>query len=173
MQGTKKGNVFWVMGLPGSGKTTVGTKLYEYLKKKNDATVLFDGDVLRDIYQFKDYSEEGRKKVSKITGRLIKLLTDQGMDVVGCFVSVNKDIRSWNRANLDNLKEIYLKVDVDELIKRDQKGLYSRALKGEIDNVIGINVPFEEPTGVDYIVENYGDCSPDESVKKIIDYFNL
>lgn len=169
----KKGQVYWIMGLPGSGKTTIGTKLYEYLSVKNPGTVILDGDRLRDVYQFKDYSDSGRAQIGLITGRLIKMLSEQGLDIVGCFVGINKDIRTWNRANIENLNEIYLKVDMEELIKRDQKQLYSKALRGEEYNVYGINVPFEEPENVDFIVENYGDNSPDDTLHKIIEHFSL
>lgn len=169
----KKGTFYLVMGLPGSGKTTVGTKLYEYLKTKNDHTIILDGDIVRNVFQFQDYSSEGRTNLGQIVNRLIKMLNEQGIDVVGCFVGSSKESRSWCRENIDNFKMIYLKVDMDELIRRDQKQLYSKALRGEIENVLGINAPFEEPEGVDLIVENYGDFSADDSLKKIIEFFDL
>lgn len=169
----RKGSYYLIMGLPGSGKTTVGTKLYEYLKTKNDHTIILDGDKVRDVLQCQDYSAEGRTNLGKIVNRLIKMLNEQGIDVVGCFVGSSKESRMWCKENIENFKQIFLKVDMDELIKRDQKQLYSRALKGEIENVLGINAPFEEPEGVDFVVENCGECSADDSLHKIVDFFQL
>lgn len=168
-----KGHVYWITGLSGAGKTTIGEKLYNHVKGKNSATVFFDGDVLRDVYQYKDYSNEGREKIGKITGRLIKLLSEQGIDIICCFVAMSEQTRSWNRDNFENYHEIYLKVDINELIKRDKKQLYSRALKGEEKNVLGINAEFDEPSSPDIVIENYGDNDPDKVVDMIIDYFNL
>lgn len=169
----KKGHVYWLTGLSGAGKTTIGKKLYAYLKEKNDATLFLDGDLLRDVYQYKDYSNAGREKIGKVTWRLIKLLSDQGIDIVCCFIGMSEETRGWNRENLENYHEIYLKVDIDELIKRDQKKLYSRALKGEIENVLGINAEYDEPTEPELVIDNYGDNDPDKVLSIIIDKYNL
>ena len=169
----EKGHVYWITGLPGAGKSTVGLMLYDYLKAKNKGTVFFDGDQLREVYQFKDYTSEGRANIGKVTWRLIKLLSEQGIDIVCCFVGMVEETRRWNRVNLENYSEIYLKVDMKELIRRDQKQLYSKALNGEIENVLGIDTDFDEPTEAELVIENYGDMTPEEAFKRIVKHFNL
>lgn len=169
----KKGRLFWITGLSGAGKTTVGTKLYDYLKQKDNGVILFDGDELRAVYQSTDYSDEGRKRIGQTTNRLCKLLTDQGLDVICCMVGMNEENRSWNRNNIDNYYEVYLKVDIDELIRRDQRGLYSKALKGEVNNLPGINMDFDEPKNADLVINNYGSSAPDDALRMIIEAFDL
>ena len=168
-----KGTLYWVTGLSGAGKTTTGNLLYDYLKQKKDNVVIMDGDILRKIRDSQDYSLEARKKLTYLDSLLFKELTDQGIDVVACTISMFDECRNWNRENFENYIEIYLKVPIEELIRRDQKQLYSRALKHEIDNVMGINQEFEEPKSPDIIVENYGENSAEKSVKIIIDKFGL
>lgn len=167
------GTLYWVTGLSGAGKTTVGTKLYNYLKSKKDNVILLDGDVLREIRDSQDYTLEGRKKLTFLDSLLFKNLTDQGIDVVCCVISMFDDCRDWNRKNIENYKEIYLKVPIDELIKRDQKQLYSRALRKEISNVMGMDLAFEEPKRPDIIIDNSGKYSVDYALDKIIKEFSL
>ena len=96
------------------------------------------------------------------------MLSDQGVDVICCTISMFDECRQWNRENISNYKEIYLKVSIDELIRRDQKELYTKALRKEIKNVIGIDVDFEEPKQPDLLIENNGEISPEEIVNNII-----
>lgn len=168
-----KGTLYWITGLSGAGKTTVGKLLYKYLKSKKDNIVILDGDKVRIIRDCQDYSLEMRKKTTYLDSLLFKELTDQGIDVISCTVAMFDDCRKWNRDNFENYREIYLKVPIEELIKRDQKQLYSRALRNEISNVMGINQEYEEPKMPDLIIENYGKNSAEESVKEIIKKFNL
>ena len=168
-----KGTLYWITGLSGAGKTTTGKLLYNYLKSKKNNVVILDGDRIRVIRDCQDYSLEMRKKTTYLDSLLFKELTDQGIDVIACTISMFDDCRAWNRENFENYREIYLKVPIEELIKRDQKHLYSRALRHEINNVMGIDQKFEEPKTPDLIIENYGDNSAEESVQKIIKKFNL
>jgi len=167
------GNVYWITGLSGAGKTTIGTMLYNHIKQKKNNVVFLDGDILREVYQNQDYSIESRKKLALQDGRLCQMLSNQGLDIVICVISMFDDVRKWNRDNLQSYKEIYLRVEIEELIRRDQKGLYSRALKNEIDNVLGINLPFEEPKHSDLIIDNFGMETPERTLQKIITYWGL
>ena len=78
------------------------------------------------------------------------------------------ECRNWNRENISTYKEIYLKVSIDELIKRDQKELYTKAIRKEIKNVIGIDIDFEEPKQPDLLIDNNGEISPKDIVNYII-----
>lgn len=163
-----KGTVYWITGLAGSGKTTIGKLLYRSIKSNKNNVILLDGDSLRKLYESNDYSYEGRKLLAIKYSRLCKMLSDQGIDVICCTISMFDECRQWNRENILNYKEIYLKVSIDELIRRDQKELYTKALRKEIKNVIGIDIDFEEPKQPDLLIENNGEISPKEIVNNII-----
>lgn len=167
------GVTYWLTGLSGAGKTTIGKKLYGYLSNKQDNLVLLDGDVLRDVFQSKDYSLEGRIGLGYKYSRLCRMLNNQGIDVIICTIAMFDDVRAWNRDNIKNYREVYIKVSMDELIKRDQKGLYTRALEGKEENVMGINAEFEEPKKPDLVLLNYGNNSADDSLSLIINEWNL
>jgi len=169
----EKGHLYWITGLSGAGKTTTGQKLYNYIKSKKDNIVLLDGDILRNIYQFQDYSNEGRRELGFRNSRLCKMLTDQGLDVIICLIGMIEDLRVWNRENIENYHEIWLNTALDELIKRDPKQLYAKALKNEISGVLGINADYEKPKNPDLVIENDGSLSPDDVVDKIIKHFSI
>ncbi len=162
-----KGTMYWITGLSGAGKTTIGTLLYQYIKTKKDNVVFLDGDILREIYQTADYSAEGRKKLAYQHGRLCKMLTEQNIDVVICVIAMYEDCRRWNRKNIERYQEIYLDVSMDELIRRDQKQLYSKALRNEISNVMGINMEFEAPENPTLRIDNSGELTPEQVLEKI------
>lgn len=169
----KKGTVYWITGLSGAGKTTIGSLLYESIKVKKDNIILLDGDELRKIYQSNDYSPVGREKLAYQHARLCKMLSDQNIDVICCVIAMFDGCRNWNRENIEQYKEVYLKVSMDELIRRDQKQLYSRALNKEIKNVMGIDISYEEPKRPDLIINNSGILKPIEVVNEIINQFGI
>ena len=169
----QKGRMFWVTGLSGAGKTTISTLLYQYLKKKEDNIVFIDGDKIREVYQNTDYSVEGREKISYMNMRLCKMLTEQGIDVIIAVIGMRDVYREWNRKNIDNYFEIYLEVPMEVLIARDSKGLYSRALRHEIRNVYGIDLPYEEPKYPDVRICNDSSKKPEDVCQMIINAINL
>lgn len=169
----EKGHVFWVTGLSGAGKTTIGKLLYQHLKKKEKNVVFLDGDILREVYQTTDYSTQGCLKLAKQHGRLCKMLSDQGIDVVICVIAMYDECRVWNHENISKYHEIYLNVSMEELIRRDQKHLYSKVLKKEISNVMGMDIPFEEPKNPSMVIHNDGKDSPEKIVMQIVEKFGL
>ena len=162
------GKVYWITGLSGAGKTTVGSRLYAKLQKKKNNLVILDGDELRKVFKNSDYSKEGREKLAFQYSRLCCMLSEQGIDVICCTIAMFDNCRKWNRENISNYYEVYLEVPVEKLIERDQKGLYSKALKNEISEVMGINLDFEEPKNPDIVIVNDGTSTPDEIVDLII-----
>ena len=162
----EKGNVYWITGLSGSGKTTIGNEL---LKALNNKAIFLDGDDLRTIYGDDiGYSLDDRKKMAMRNSRLCKMISGQGFDVICCTIAMFHDVRAWNRENIDNYKEIYLKVKPEVLIARDQKNLYSKYKKGTADNIVGLDLKFEEPLNPDLVINNNGDKSPKEVVELIL-----
>lgn len=140
------GAVYWLTGLSGSGKTTLAKRLARRLRQTDPATVLLDGEALR-IACGRDlgYSLADRRKASARVARLCRMISDQGIDVVCATISLFHEIQRWNRRNMPGYVEIYLDVPLPELHKRDPQGTYARALLGEIDQVIGVDLPMEEP----------------------------
>ena len=164
------GTLFWITGLSGAGKTTVGKMLYNYLKKKNPATVFLDGDILREVFgNDLGYSIEERHKSATRNAHLCHMLTFQGIDVVCCTISMFDDIRDWNRTNIENYREIYLKVSNEVLLQRNQKDLYTSS-KSEL---VGFGVNMDEPKCPDMTIENDGKKSLDEILSKIVEVFKL
>ena len=147
--------VFWIIGLAGAGKTTIAKALYSALKEKQSSTVFLDGDGIREIMGGDlGFSIEDRRINGWRICRLCKYLDDQGINVVCATLSQFHEQQEWNRANYSRYFEVYLKVDMSILIKRDQKSLYSGALEKKIINVVGIDIPFPAPQNSDLCLEN-------------------
>ncbi len=94
--------------------------------------------------------------------------TDQGIDVVCATISLFHEVHEWNRHNIPKYKEVYLKAPIEVLVERDQKQLYSRALRGEMKHLMGIDVEIEEPKNPDVVIVNNGSRSPDEVINDLI-----
>lgn len=167
-----KGTIYWITGLSGAGKTTIGTGLYQRLKEKKDTVVLLDGDDIRYILgDLIGYSTEERRKGSMIISRLCHSIAKQGIDVVCCTVSMYDCCREWNRENNDNYKEVYLEVPLEELKKRDTKGLYKKVSNGEINNVVGVDITFEQPKQPDLCIKNFGENTIEDTLQYICEEF--
>ncbi|MCK5579903.1 MAG: adenylyl-sulfate kinase [Candidatus Omnitrophica bacterium] len=166
------GSLFWITGLSGAGKTTIAGELYKILQKKESNVILLDGDELRKIFGVSGaYSAEERLNLALQYSRLCKFLTEQDIDVVCGTLSMFHVCHRWNRENIAQYREIYLKVPMEVLRKRDPKRIYSRAEKGELKNVMGIDIPFEEPQNPDMIINNDGGQSPDILARSIYERF--
>jgi cytidine diphosphoramidate kinase len=164
-----KSSLYWLTGLSGAGKTTIGSMFYARLKEVKNNIVYLDGDVLREIFgNSQNYSPDERKILAMSYSRLCKMLTEQGIDVVIATISMFHEVREWNRENIKNYNEIYIKVPMEVLITRDQKKLYSRALLGEVKHVMGIDVEVEEPTNPDVIINNDGSSTPEDMMNQLI-----
>ncbi len=174
MDQVKQGCVWWITGLSGAGKTTIGKILYARLKEKKPNVFRLDGDIGRLAYNDKiGYSREERKEGAYRNGRVCKMIADQGIDVVCCTVSMFDDVRKWNRENLVNYREIFLDVPMEILVERDQKGLYSGTKSGKTHDVVGVDQYVEFPKEPDLIINNDGSKSPDEVVDFILDCFGI
>ena len=162
--------VYWLTGLSGAGKTTIGTLLYQALKRQKDNVVFLDGDQLRQVFgDDLGYTPDQRRKSAMRNARLCKLLADQGLDVICCTISMFDSVRDWNRANIPGYVEVYVKVSMETLRKRDQKGLYSQGDGA----VAGVNFSVEEPKQPDLVLENDGCLSPQEQAAKLLELIQL
>ncbi len=167
-----KGNIFWITGLSGAGKTSIGKLFYNKMKLEQPNTIFLDGDELRLILGIKEsFSMANRLAVSYVYSRLCKFLANQKLNVVIATISMFEEVRNWNKKNISNYKEVYIKVPIDILINRDQKGLYSKAIKGEIKNVIGIDIKVDEPKSPDFVCVNDGSKSIQKLANEIFLFF--
>ncbi len=164
------GRVFWVTGLSGAGKTTIGRLFFELLRARNAAAVFLDGDILREIFgNDLGHSREERLKSAMRNSRLCKMLADQGIDVVCATISLFRECQEWNRAHIPGYHEIYLRVPMRVLVERDQKQLYSRALRGEVKDVMGVHLPVEEPDRPEIVIDNDGSQAPQWIAKMLFE----
>ncbi len=162
------GRVYWITGLSGAGKTTIGKIFYEKLKKEYPDTVFLDGDVLRKVFgDDLGYTREDRRKCAMRYSRLCALLGGQGINVICCTISMFDSVREWNRTNIHNYTEIYVKVSMKTLRARDQKGLYSGNTNEKEKDVVGVQMDFEEPKRPDLILLNDGEMRPEELAEQI------
>ncbi len=158
----KKGRVYWITGLPGSGKTTIGTALFYELREKQDNVVILDGDILKQfVGDSVGYSDSDRYIRAKKYSNICKILSDQGLCVIICTVAMFEEIRRWNRNNIQGYIEIFLDVPLNVLVKRNKKGLYSGIKKD--DRLLNV----EYPQNPDLEVLNDDNASVNGIVEKI------
>ena len=141
--------VLWITGLSGSGKTTLAKEVYRILKSRNLPVILFDGDELREIFKSKsiqNYSREERMDFAMKYSKLCLQVSKQGLIVIIATISLFKKIHDWNRDNIPNYFEVFLKVPLDELKRRDVKGIYKSFDKGELTDVAGLDLKIENLT---------------------------
>lgn len=167
----KAGVLYWITGLPGAGKTTIGLELYYELKKKGHNVVILDGDVLLSIFSESGFSVADRYARAQKYAKLCKVLTDQGLTVVCCTIAMFDEVRAWNRENIKRYVEIYLKVSDVTLQKRDYKKMYSLSEDNIYRSCVpGNDVCVELPTNADIIIENDGERGIKECVKEILEF---
>ena len=151
------GRVFWITGLSGAGKTTVGQELCSRLRAAGRSVTFLDGDALRAaIAEDLGHSADNRRRSAMRNARLCRLLAGQGADVVCATISLFHEVQRWNRENIPGYREIYLRVPIDELRRRDSKGIYAGAQGGDARDVVGLDVPAEAPEAPDLVLDNYG-----------------
>lgn len=162
-------NLFWVTGLSGSGKTTFAKKLLERLNSTDKKTILLDGDVMREIFENDlDYSLQARLKTAHQYSRLASFLIKNDVNVICSTISLFHEIQEWNRKNIHGYIEIFVKVDLEELVKRDSKKIYSQAKSGKLKNVVGVDITPEFPKNPDIILDNILETDLEDYVTKVL-----
>lgn len=167
----KTGQLYWITGLSGAGKTTIGKLLYEKISNTHQNIVFLDGDIMKKVFESTKeigYSSNARKERAMKYARLCNMLVEQGLIVVCCTISMFNDVRSYNREHNDRYMEIFLDVPMEVLMERDQKGLYGKYQKGQDVAVAGVNVDIEFPESPDIIIQNDGTLTVEECVAMIL-----
>lgn len=167
-----KPSVIWLTGLSGAGKTTIANKLANQLRTDNCKPILLDGELMRTILQEQGYDELSRKEYNRVIARLASYLQLCGHTVIVALISPYKKIRDEAREICHNFMEVYVATDLKTCIERDPKGLYAKALRGEISNFTGISAPYEPPTNAELVL-NAGELSVTECVTAIFDWLDF
>ena len=154
-QSAPKGIVYWITGLPGSGKSTFARALTKHLREADRQALLLDADEARlALGPNFSFSREDRRKVGAIYSRLALIISNQGYDVACATVSMFDDLRRWNRDNISNYCEIYIRTPARLIMERHPHGLYARAVEKRVRNVPGVDQYIEEPKDPDVVIDN-------------------
>ena len=161
-----KGATLWFTGLPSSGKSTIARILERQFRKWKLKTELLDGDVIRtNLSKGLGFSKEDRDANIKRIGFVCHLLSRNGVLAIASAISPYREVRDYNRRMIGSFVEVYVKASVEECEKRDVKGLYKKALAGEIKQFTGIDDPYEAPE--DEEIEVHTDI---ETVEESVDF---
>jgi len=171
MMSCKRGYVIWFTGIPGSGKTTLARRLKTFLDAMGLCVEHLDGDEVRPwLSPEAGFSREDRLRHLRRVAYVAHLLSRNGVYVIASFVSPYREAREVARNLIgDYFIEVYVKCPLEVAIQRDPKGLYRKALDGEIKNMTGLQDVYEEPVNPEVIVETDRE-SVEESLGKIISY---
>lgn len=164
----KKGFAIWFTGMPSSGKTTLAKKIAERLRKRGFKVIVLESDELRKLLTPNPkYTEEERNYFYRTIAIIGKLFVENGHVAIIDATAHKREYRDYARKIIDNLLEVYVSCPVDKCIERDVKGLYKKALKGEIKTLPGLQIDYEEPVNPEVKVETDKE-SIEESTQKIV-----
>lgn len=163
--------MIWFTGLSGSGKSTIAIALERELQKRGLLCRILDGDNIRSgINNNLGFSEEDRVENIRRIAEIGKLFVDTGIITIAAFISPNNDLREMaaNIIGKENFLEIFVSTPIEECERRDVKGLYAKARRGEIKNFTGISAPFEAPENPALSIDT-SKLSVEESVNKLLE----
>lgn len=165
-----KGGIFWLTGLSGSGKSTIAYATEKLLFNKGINVIVLDGDNLRSgLNKDLGFTEKDRKENIRRTLEVAKILESTGSVVICSLISPYIAERELVKSQAKNGHEIYVNTDIKTCIQRDPKGLYQKALKGEIKTFTGISSPYEIPQKPDLIIETEK-MKPEEAAEFFANY---
>ena len=169
-----KGFTLWFTGLSGAGKSTLTTLLEQEFKRRQYKVELLDGDVVRtNLSKGLSFSKEDRDINVRRIGFVCDLLSRNGVIAISAaispYASIRTEVRELVESNSAAFVEVYAKCSLDELVRRDVKGLYKKALSGEIQNFTGVTDPYEEPENPEIVVDS-ATQSVEESFRQILNF---
>jgi len=167
------GKVIWITGLSGAGKTTLALKLVKRLRSKGEPVIFLDGDELREVFgaasfNEKNHGREGRLALAMQYAHLCRVLAGQGFTVVIATISLFREVHQWNRKYLPGYFEVYLKVPLEELRRRDPKDIYKKYDAGEIQNVAGLDLQVDEPEKSDLTITTESKINMNKNLETIL-----
>jgi adenylyl-sulfate kinase len=163
-----KGFTIWFTGLSGAGKTTLARLLEPELKSRGYKVEILDGDIIRtNLSKGLGFSKEDRDTNIRRIGFVCDLLARNEVIAIAAAISPYKEVRDELRQNLHNFVEVYVECPISVLAERDVKGLYKKALAGEIKNFTGIDDPYEAPENPEVVAHSDSE-TPEQSMQKIL-----
>jgi adenylyl-sulfate kinase len=164
----QQGFTLWFTGLSGSGKTTASRLVEKELRARGHKVEMLDGDVVREnLSKGLSFSKEDRDTNIRRIGFVCELLTRNDVVAISAAISPYRAVRDENRTRIGRFVEVYAKCPIEVLAERDVKGLYKKALAGEIKNFTGIDDPYEPPLNPEITIESDRE-TPEQSVTRII-----
>lgn len=150
----EKGFVLWLTGLPGSGKTTIASELLPILAEWGFNVEVMDGDEVRSSLSPElEFSRKDREEHARRVTYVSNILARNGINVIVALIAPYRFFREQVRREVDNYVEVYVKASIKECIRRDPKGLYKKAIAGELKEMTGIDDPYEEPVGQELTID--------------------
>lgn len=163
------GFTIWLTGLSGSGKSTVTEILERLLQARGHRVEVLDGDVVRThLTKGLGFTREDRDENIRRIGWVCEILSRNDVIAIAAVISPYRAVRDEVRARIGRFVEVYMEAPVDVLAQRDPKGLYRRAMAGEIENFTGVSDPYEPPLHPDVVCHSDGRETPQESARKVI-----
>ncbi len=160
--------MLWFTGLSGSGKSTIAVRVHEELARRGVDVEYIDGDALREVFPNTGFTRAEREEHLRRTGYMASRLAAHGVTVVASFVSPYRESRDFIRRLCPEFLEIYVATPLEECERRDVKGLYARARRGEIKNFTGIDDPYEPPRHPELTLDTRA-LSVDECVAQVLE----
>ena len=166
----QKGFTVWFTGLSGAGKSTIAEMLYHELQARGLKTEILDGDVVRqNLSKGLGFSKDDRDTNILRIGFVAELLTRNGVATICCPISPYRETRDQVRRSIGDFVEVHVHATIEELANnRDPKGLYKKALAGEITGFTGVDDPYEEPENPELRLDTMVE-SPEESLQRVLD----
>jgi adenylylsulfate kinase len=159
----------WFTGLSGSGKSTIATRVHEALVRQGVEVEYIDGDALREVFPSTGFTRAEREEHLRRTGYMASRLAAHAVTVVASFVSPYRESRDFIRRLCPRFVEIYVATPLEECERRDVKGLYARARRGEIRNFTGIDDPYEAPERPELTLDTRA-LSVDQAVAAVLEH---
>ena len=159
-----KGILFWITGLSGSGKTTIAKKIKKKISHLYGPTIELSGNDLRKIFKLNKYTKKARIGCLQKYLHFCKLITNQKINLIFNLIGMYNRARRWNRKNIDNYVEIYIKADIHKIIKLKRKATYLKNKK----NIVGLDIKPEFPKKPNIVIKNDFNKSTDKLAKELL-----
>ena len=163
-----EGFTLWFTGLSGAGKSTLANAVAHELRQRGRRVEILDGDEVRtNLSKGLGFSKEDRDTNIRRIGYVCRLLARNGVVAVSAAISPYRSVRDEVRAAHERFFEVYVKCPLEKLVERDVKGLYAKALKGELPGFTGVSDPYEEPLTPELVIESHRE-SVNESLVRLV-----
>ena len=163
------GFTIWLTGMSGAGKTTIAGILERDLRARGRRVEVLDGDVVRThLTKGLGFSREGRDENVRRVGWVCEILSRNDVVAIAAVISPYREVRDEIRGRIGRFLEVYVEAPLEVLAQRDVKGLYRRAMAGEIENFTGVSDPYEPPLDPEIVCHTDGTETPEQSASRVL-----